>query len=97
IATWLCERDPWGAQVIGALVEDLQNANSFTRARDAAERLQGFGKLPSAVLDAIERAYLTNDQLYPSHVGARLVAIILEAHGRRLPSDQSFQGPPRRQ
>jgi hypothetical protein len=95
IAVWLTRMEQWGLAVVDALVHDLETASSFASAKDAAERLKGVGKLTPAVLDAIEHAYLSNDQLYPNHVGAKVVEAILEVHGRTLPRDKEFLGQKR--
>lgn len=95
VAVWLTRREQWGSAVVDALVHHLEFASSFLSAKAAAERLQEVGRLTPAVLDAIEHAYLSNDQLYPNHVGAQVVQAILEAHGRRLPRDTAFLGPRR--
>lgn len=96
IAVWLTRQEQWGSAVVDALVGELEHASSFVAARTAAERLKEVGRLTPAVLDAIERAYLSNDQLYPYHVGAPVVQQILEANGRTLPRDAPFLGPIRR-
>ncbi len=96
IAAWLTSDDRWRNEVVGAFVHDLQNANNYTAGRDAARRLSEAGKLPPAVLDAIERAYLSNDQLYPDHTGAKEIERILAKHKRTLPRDKPFMGPKRK-
>lgn len=95
IALWLTRQDRWASAVVDGLVHDLQHATSFGDAREAAERLNEVGKLTETVLDAIEHAYLSNDQLYPNHVGAAVVSGILKSHGRELPKDKPFRGTPR--
>jgi hypothetical protein len=96
IAVWLTRDERWRDEVVGALVHDLQDARSFVAGEAAAKRLSEVGKLTPAVLDAIEQAYLSNDQLYPNHIGARVVEQILQNHNRKLPRDQQFIGPKRR-
>jgi hypothetical protein len=93
IAVWLTHHDPWRAEVVDRLVDDLRNAGSFVAGRDAAERLRDVGQLTPAILDAIELAYRSNDQLYPYHIGARVVEEILVTHRRTLPEDAPFLGP----
>jgi hypothetical protein len=93
IAVWLTRQDRWGSAVVNALVHDLEYATSYVAGRDAAERLEQVGRLTPAVLDAIEHAYLSNNQLYPSHIGSQAIQRILEAHGRTLPRDKAFLGP----
>jgi len=95
IAVWLTRQEQWRSAVINGLVGDLEHAGSFVDARDAAHRLKEVGRMTPAVLDAIEHAYLWNDQLY-GHVGARVVAEILEANGREFPPGPRFLGPSRR-
>ena len=95
IAVWLTRQEHWRSAVTNGLVGDLEHAGSFVDARAAAHRLKEVGRLTPAVLDAIEHAYLWNDQLY-GHVGARVVAEILEANGRKFPPGPKFLGPSRR-
>ena len=95
IAVWLTHHEPWRTPVVDRLVDDLRNAGSFVGGRAAAERLRDVGRLSDPILDAIELAYLSNDQLYPNHVGARVIEEILVAHRRTLPKDKPFLGPQR--
>lgn len=95
IALWLTRDERWKDDVVAGLVHDLQSASSYSTARDAATRLQEVGALTQSVLDGIEHAYRSNDQLYPYHVGARVVEEILKSHGRTLPRDAPFLGPSR--
>lgn len=74
-----------GPTVVDRLVRSLAEASSFVAGREAAERLDDVGTLTGPVLDAIETAYLGNDQIYPKHVGAAVVERILKSHGRELP------------
>lgn len=96
IAVWLTRDERWRDAVVEALVHDLQDASSFVAGETAAKRLSEVGKLTPAVLDAIEQAYLSNDQLYPYHIGARVIEQILNNHNRRLPREKQFLGPKRR-
>lgn len=86
IAVALSTDGTFGPQVVDTLVQSLAFAPSYVAGRNAAERLEEIGRLSQPVLDAIERAYLANDELYPHHVGATVVERILRAHGRTLPS-----------
>ena len=84
IAKGLSVNPIFGPTIVKALVRSLAEASSYSEGREAAERLEEFGSLSNPVLDAIEAAYLENDQLY-QHVAARVVSRILSAHGRQLP------------
>lgn len=84
---WLSEQSGFGAMVIDRMVNDLRRATSFLAAKEAALRLEALGKLSPAVLDGIEHAYRTNNQLYPNHVGAQVVERMLKAHHRELPTE----------
>ncbi len=96
IAVWLTRDERWRDAVVEALVHDLQDASSFVAGKAAAKRLSEVGKLTPAVLDAIEEAYLSNDQLYPYHIGAEVIEQILKTHNRRLPREKQVLGPKRR-
>jgi hypothetical protein len=85
IAVGLSTNPTFGPKVVDALVRALAEASSFVDGRIAAERLEEVGRLSEPVLNAISVAYLTNNQLYPRHVGAAVVERILKAHGRELP------------
>jgi AbiJ N-terminal domain 3/TIR domain len=86
MAVGLSTDSTFGQTVVESLVRSLAQASSFVDGRIAAERLEEVGRLSSPVLDAIEIAYLRNDQLYPRHVGGQVVERILREHDRELPS-----------
>lgn len=96
VAVWMTRYERWRDRVVEELVNDLKRANSYVAGRDAANRLAELGKLTPAVLDGIELAYLSNDQLYPYHVGAVVIERILVQHGRTLPRDKPFMGEKRK-
>jgi len=85
IGSWLSRSPTFGGLVTAALVRDLRNASSFVAGRVAAERIEAMGTLSIPMLEDIESAYLSNNQLYPSHIGAKVIERILKAHGRQLP------------
>lgn len=95
IAVWLSRNTGWGEAVANALVHDLKQATSFLEGDAAAKRLNEIGKLSPSILDAIENAYLSNDQLYAGHIGAKIVEQILKKHSRRLPRELPFRGQQR--
>ena len=86
IAVGLSTLPTFGPMVVERLVRSLSEASSYVAGRQAAERLEEVGRLTGPVLDAISAAYLTNDELYPNHIGAAAIDRILKAHGRELPS-----------
>ena len=86
IAVGLSTHPTLGPVVVDRLVQSLASASSYTDGRDAAHRLEEVGRLTNPVLDAIESAYLGNNQLYPRHVGAVVIERILRAHDRELPA-----------
>jgi hypothetical protein len=85
IAVGLSTHPTFGPKVVASLVRALAEASSYYAGRDAAERLEEVGRLTEPILDAISAAYLSNDELYPRHIGAPVVERILRAHGRELP------------
>ena len=85
IAVGLAKNPALGEKVINNLTSALRTAASYVDGRNAAERLEEMGRLSDPVLDAIADAYLSNDQLYPNHVGARVLRRVFLAHGRALP------------
>jgi hypothetical protein len=85
IVVSLSKSRQFGEEVTERILASLQNARSFTDARDAAARLEEMGTLSPKILDGIYKAYLDNDQIHPHHVAAPIVARILENHGRELP------------
>jgi hypothetical protein len=86
VAVWLSQDVTFGATVTNRLMSEVRNARSYKDAEAAALRVEQMGKLSASLLDELERAYLSNDELYPYHVGARVVDRILETHGRSLPT-----------
>ncbi len=92
ISAWLTLFEEWREDVIDGLIHDLQTARSYFDAKQAALRLKEADHLTAPLLDAIEIAYRSNDQLHPYHVGAVVVEQILNAHGRALPRDAGFLG-----
>lgn len=85
IIVWLSKDPLYGAQVTSHLVSSLRSATSFTDARDAARKIERMGQLSDPLLDELIDAYLSNNQLYPYHVGAQVLERILRNHGRILP------------
>jgi hypothetical protein len=75
----------FGEEVTERVLDSLQNARSFTDARDAALQLLQMGQLSPRILDGICKAYIDNDQIHPSHVAVPHIRRILESHGRQLP------------
>jgi hypothetical protein len=75
----------FGEEVAGRVMESLENARSFSDARDAALQLEQMGQLSPRILDGICRAYIDNDQIHPNHVAVPLIRRILVSHGRQLP------------
>ena len=86
IAVWLSQDATFGTTVTDRLITEVRTAGSFKDAEAAALRVERLGKLSSPMLDELERAYLANNELYPHHVGARVIERILLAHGRALPT-----------
>jgi hypothetical protein len=85
IVVSLSKSRQFGDEVTERILASLQNARSFTDARDAAVRLKEMGTLSPKILDGICKAYLDNDQIHPHHVAAPIITRILESHGRQLP------------
>jgi hypothetical protein len=86
IAVGLSTDNTFGQTVVESLVGSLAQASSYVNGRIAAERLEEVGRLSGPVLDAIEIAYLHNNELYPRHVGGLVVERILRNHDRQLPT-----------
>lgn len=86
IAIWLSTLPDLGSPVVRGLMSAVRTAPSFKDAEAAALRVERMGRLSPALLDELGDAYLHNDQLYPRHVGARVIQRILGAHGRTLPT-----------
>ncbi len=86
IAVWLSQDATFGTTVTDRLITEVRTAGSFKDAEAAALRVEQMGKLSSPLLDELERAYLSNNQLYPHHIGARVIERILLAHDRALPT-----------
>jgi len=86
IAVWLSQEATFGTTVTDHLISQVRTARSFKEAEAAALRVEQMGKLSASLLDELERAYLSNNQLYPHHIGARVIERILRAHHRPLPT-----------
>ncbi len=72
-------------RVSDMLIAALRSAGNYFAARDAAEEVRKLGTLTPAQLDAVERAYIANDQIHSSVIARPVVAAILHAHGRQMP------------
>lgn len=85
-AVWLTTIPALAPTVIERLMADVRSAGSLKDAERAALRIEQLDRMSPALLDELEAAYRTNDQLYPHHLGATVVERILNAHGRTLPA-----------
>ena len=86
IAVWLSQEATFGTTVTDRLISEVRTAGSYVDAEAAALRVEEMGKLSASLLNELERAYLSNNQLYPHHIGARVIERILLAHDRALPT-----------
>lgn len=89
IVVSLSKSRQFGEEVTDRVLASLQNAGSYTDARDAAERLEAMGQLSPKILDGICKAYLDNNQIHPKHVSVPVITRILENHHRQLPQWRS--------
>lgn len=75
----------FGEEVTDRVLASLQNARSYSDARDAAVRLNEMGSLSPRIIDGICKAFLENHEIHPRHVAVPVIVRILERHGRSLP------------
>jgi hypothetical protein len=93
IAVWLTRLPEYSQLMTDKLVDSLCRATSFADGREAALRLEEMSrqsKLSPELLDAIETAYASNNQLFPRHVGGQMVIQILRDHGREPPTSPLY-------
>jgi hypothetical protein len=75
----------FGPPLVERMVTALRDAHSYVEARDAAQVFDQMGHLSPELLDALEAAYLGNNEIYPYHVGAKVLEGVFERNGRVLP------------
>jgi hypothetical protein len=85
IAVWLSSDATFGSQVSARLMIEVRTARSYKDAERAALRIEQIDRLSEPLLDELADAFVNSDQLYPHHVGARVIERIFARHGRTLP------------
>lgn len=86
IAVWFTRDPTFGPALINRIMAEVHNATSYKAAEAAVLRVEALGKLSDPLLDELGRAYLDNDQLYPDHIGSRVVQRIFKGHKRPMPT-----------
>jgi hypothetical protein len=91
VAVWLTGDDTFRPTVTSRLMAEVRAAGSFKDAEAAVLRIEQMDRLSAPLLDELSRAYLGNNQVYPRHVGARVVERIFVKHGRSLPKPGEYE------
>jgi hypothetical protein len=85
IAAWLNRHTDLGARLGDAAIVALREAGSYDAAKQAAEKVEAFGRLTEPQLNALADVYLANNQVHGSVIASPVVKRIFAAHGRPLP------------
>jgi hypothetical protein len=93
ILGWLQRSTDLADRVVEGLVQSLHDATDYYSAEAAAKRIASFGGLTDRTWQAVDEAYLANDQVHGGVLPSRVLRPFYEENGRTFPPPRPEVAP----